>query len=326
MPDRSFFNKYPYTDFHELNLDWIVDKTEDCVEAVDEMNTRVTAAEADIDTIQESAIMDATMLDDAYRVTQHSDDVQLSFTKKTYTNGNLSIQDSDSLTIPARTDSLAGVMLPGDKAKLDVFTVDGSDVSFPGDISAAGDVTAGGDLSVTGDAVFGGSVSVPNAPTAGSDAVNKTYADSLALTGATVTEEDAIGEDGTDWTTEAADLTIDTDHTSFTAFVYGALKQYEGRFDMDGAEGYPTITVPAETILGTCIISPSINTSAYRPTRPNVEFECECMVVNKAYHVTYPKVIGELYPGGTIKLKLNEAIEDVKVKSISIYFFIPAML
>lgn len=52
MPDRSFFNKYPYTDFHELNLDWIVDKTEDCVDIVTSYNDRLTAAEGNITNLQ----------------------------------------------------------------------------------------------------------------------------------------------------------------------------------------------------------------------------------------------------------------------------------
>lgn len=49
MPtEKKFFNKYPYTDFHELNLDWIVEKTEECVDIVTEYDDRLTAAEGDI--------------------------------------------------------------------------------------------------------------------------------------------------------------------------------------------------------------------------------------------------------------------------------------
>ena len=33
-----FTNKYPYTDFHEMNLDWIVTVTKECAEIVDDLN------------------------------------------------------------------------------------------------------------------------------------------------------------------------------------------------------------------------------------------------------------------------------------------------
>ena len=48
MAEKKFFNKYPYTDFHEMNLDWIVNKTEECVDTVSEFDDRLTTAEGDI--------------------------------------------------------------------------------------------------------------------------------------------------------------------------------------------------------------------------------------------------------------------------------------
>ena len=33
-----FTNKYPYTDFHEMNLDWIVTVVKDCAAIVDDLN------------------------------------------------------------------------------------------------------------------------------------------------------------------------------------------------------------------------------------------------------------------------------------------------
>ena len=52
MAEKKFFNKYPYTDFHEMNLDWIVNKTEECVDTVSEFDTRLTTAEGNITNLQ----------------------------------------------------------------------------------------------------------------------------------------------------------------------------------------------------------------------------------------------------------------------------------
>lgn len=35
----GFFNKYPYTDFHELNLDWIIEKIKDVENALKDYQT-----------------------------------------------------------------------------------------------------------------------------------------------------------------------------------------------------------------------------------------------------------------------------------------------
>ena len=320
MAENAFFNKYPYTDFHELNLDWVVGKTQDVAEAVEEMDSRVTATEADIDAIQASAIMDASMLDDAYRVTPHSDDVQLSFTKKTYTNGNLSSQDADSLTIPARTDSLAGVMLPGDKAKLDVLTVDGNDVSFPGDLSAAGDVTAGGDLSVTGDAVFGGSVSVPAAPTAGSDVVNKTYADSLALTGATATEEDMIGDDGTEWSASIQNYQLNSDATESLAICYGQARELAVDLTLSVIDNTLTDSWAAGDEIASCDISDALISGWHITNRTNFYIQARAIIIAKNYHTTNTTMTVVINGAGNVKVYANEAYEYAKGGSIRIFF------
>ena len=68
------YSKYPYTDFHRLNADWLLEKTKECLEAVEGMESdvdglkirmtaaegnitnlqgRMTAAEGDIDTLQQ---------------------------------------------------------------------------------------------------------------------------------------------------------------------------------------------------------------------------------------------------------------------------------
>lgn len=33
-----FFNKYPYTDFHELNADWLIQATQEMLDTVDQIN------------------------------------------------------------------------------------------------------------------------------------------------------------------------------------------------------------------------------------------------------------------------------------------------
>ena len=37
MVDSRFINNYPYTDFHEMNLDWIITQTETLTQKVDEI-------------------------------------------------------------------------------------------------------------------------------------------------------------------------------------------------------------------------------------------------------------------------------------------------
>ena len=47
-----FRHKYPYTDFHELNLDWFLGEFKVIMDRVDAIDTRLTQAEADIDELQ----------------------------------------------------------------------------------------------------------------------------------------------------------------------------------------------------------------------------------------------------------------------------------
>lgn len=60
---RDYFNhKYPYTDFHELNLDWFLGELKKLVDELEILKTRMDNAEEDIDTLQ------AEMLDIQDRV------------------------------------------------------------------------------------------------------------------------------------------------------------------------------------------------------------------------------------------------------------------
>lgn len=47
-----FNNKYPYTDFHELNADWLLETVKDAADTVDGYDGRLTSAEGAITTLQ----------------------------------------------------------------------------------------------------------------------------------------------------------------------------------------------------------------------------------------------------------------------------------
>lgn len=187
MANNLFFHKYPYTDFHELNLSWVLEQVQDCVDKVEEFGERLTADEATISdhedridvieawktvisgqnldsrltAIEGSDIMDAVALSDVSSVTPDATKVRISFVKDTYTDGAKSA-GSDVADIPAANDTHAGVLLPGDKAKLGKMTLTGNDIAFAGKVQAS-------------------------TPTGEDDLVTKAYADSLGITGVSPT-------------------------------------------------------------------------------------------------------------------------------------------
>ena len=64
-----FFNKYPYTDLHELNLDFVLSEISDLKSTVTEFtelvgtyDDRITATESNITSLQGADIQDAIML------------------------------------------------------------------------------------------------------------------------------------------------------------------------------------------------------------------------------------------------------------------------
>ena len=225
------WNKYPYTDFHELNADWILDQLSTLKSQVDEFTERViameddvadlktritsaegrlTTAEADIDAlegragsaedrldaIEGSDIMDAVMLSDMAGVTHGSQVVQIDFTKFQYTDGVRGPQLSDNAVLYAATDDAAGVMVPAQKKKLDAFTVD-----------------------TDGNAVFSGTVA-GDTPAGNNDFATKQYVDSIVISGgATVTydETPVVGS----WRSSTGTVTAN----NFHAFQYGNLRQ-----------------------------------------------------------------------------------------------------
>ena len=314
MAENAFFNKYPYTDFHELNLDWVLGKTQDVAEAVEEMDSRVTAAEADIDTIQGSAIMDAQMLHSVSLVSQQSDNVSISFRKAAYTDGAQTTFGYDLATLPARDDMKAGVMLPGDKAKLDAFSVSGDDVTISGDLNV------GGAVAVTGNAAFAGSVSVPAAPAAGSDVVNKTYADSLALTGATATEEDMIGDDGTEWSASIQNYQLNSAATESLAICYGQARELAVDLTLSVIDTTLTDSWAAGDEIASCDISDALISGWHITNRTNFYIQARAIIIAKNYHATNTTMTVVINGAGKVKVYANEAYEYAKGGSIRIFF------
>lgn len=199
--NNYWWHRYGYTDFHELDLTWILTqvqellstvetvevRVEQCETAIEELDSRLDTAEdkimvleSDMDTAQDditglknrvtsiegAEIMDATMLKEVASVVPSNANVGISFTKDTYVNGVKSTT-TDSATIPSATNTNAGVMLPAEKNKLNAFSVDGS-----------------------GNATFTGTVSGDD-PTSAGNYATKSYVDSLAISGSAEVTYDA---------------------------------------------------------------------------------------------------------------------------------------
>lgn len=187
-----FWNKYPYTDLHELNIGWCVDKITDFearVTSVEEdvaalkvrataLETRMSTAEERIarhesdiaglsaavggirdrvTTLENADIQDAAMLESVSSVEAGNASVTVNFSAAAYADG-VKTAGTDAAVIPAASSSKAGVMLPGEKAKLAPISVSGNDVTFAGKVSGS-------------------------AATASNDYVTKSYVDSLAIGG-----------------------------------------------------------------------------------------------------------------------------------------------
>ena len=52
MLDLGFFNKYPYTDFHELNLDWVLKTVKDLFAAVQQIDSWMDRPQAEYEELQ----------------------------------------------------------------------------------------------------------------------------------------------------------------------------------------------------------------------------------------------------------------------------------
>ena len=229
-----FWNKYPYTDFHELNIGWCVDKITDFearVTSVEEdvaaLKVRATALEARmsaaenkitqhtsqisaletssashetrIQALENADIQDAAMLASVSSVEAGNASVTVNFSAAAYNNG-VKTAGTDAAVIPAASFSAAGVMLPGEKAKLAPISVSGNDVTFAGTVAGS-------------------------APASNNDFATKQYVDNLAITGSA--------------SLTYSEVRMQSDHGSPShgahdcrIYRYGAVRAFVGNFSM----------------------------------------------------------------------------------------------
>lgn len=241
-----FWNKYPYTDFHELNIGWCVDKITDFearVTSVEEdvaaLKVRATALEARMSTaenkltqhtaqisaletssashetriqaLENADIQDASMLESVSSVSTSETAVTVNFSAAAYADGGKTA-GTDEAVIPAATSSKAGVMVPGDKSKLTKFTFNGNDLQLPGDLSVIGDIVADSGS-------FSGPVSA-GSPVAAGDLATKSYVDSLAISGS-ATVDTAVAEGSVHWREGNSNV----EYNQFSVKTYGKVAQ-----------------------------------------------------------------------------------------------------
>jgi len=222
---RLFNNRYPYTDFHELNIGWCIDKITDFearVTSVEEdvaaLKVRATALEARMGTAEEriarheqdirglsttvgnlgtrvttlenADIQDAAMLDGVSSVEAGNASVTVNFSAATYSDG-AKTAGTDAAVIPAASSSKAGVMLPGEKAKLAPITVNGNNVSFAGTVAAS-------------------------SPAAAGDLATKGYVDSLAISGSATV--DTVLNEAEHWFEGTLTNIVDYDFTTIKTY------------------------------------------------------------------------------------------------------------
>lgn len=224
-----FWNKYPYTDLHELNIGWCIDKITDFearVTSVEEdvaalkvrataLETRMSTAEERIarheqdihglsttvgnlgtrvTTLENADIQDAAMLESVSSVEAGDASVTVNFSASAYADGVKTV-GTDAAVIPAASSSKAGVMLPGEKQKLAPITVNGNNVSFAGTVAAS-------------------------SPSAAGDLTTKAYVDSLAISGS-ATVDTAVAEGSAHW----AEGNTQVDFDQFSVKTYGKVAQ-----------------------------------------------------------------------------------------------------
>ena len=233
MPNNYWFHRYGYTDFHELDLSWMLDRMEYVLQEVEEFSARLDATERDIDALEtrmstaeeriarqeqdihvlstslgnlgtritaleDAGIQDAKVVESVDSVEAMTDYVALHYTEAQYTDGTAQ-KTARIASIPHATDSKAGVMTPTEKAKLDAFSVSNGIVQFPNTPTAPDPVNA-------------------------LEVANKGYVDNLVITGgASVTNVSA------QLVTPFKELGQgDVDYSSAFMYTYGNVCEFSG--------------------------------------------------------------------------------------------------
>ena len=151
----GLFEHFPYTNFHQLNLDWIVRQLKKKEDRVEALEGRMDQAESDIDALEGrmdtaegnitnlntqingsgglkdrvttletgyNNLKNASMITALNTPTTTASNVGLPYSKTTYTNG-VPTSSSGSVTIPAATNSTAGVMTAAQVQELSAATL-----------------------------------------------------------------------------------------------------------------------------------------------------------------------------------------------------------
>lgn len=284
----GFFNKYPYTDFHELNADWIVKQISTFQTQVNALTARVTAAEAtvaametrvgtlenkmdtaeddiadlkprmttaeeNIQALEQADIMDAVMLSSVGSVQTTLTEVQIPFTRETYEDGTKERPSgSQTVTLPPATQYAAGVMRAEDKKKLLAFSLDNEN-----------------------HAVFSDPVAGPS-PVGNNDYVTKAYVDNLAISGqATPSKGTAIAE--ANWTSS---YLSDMHLLDLTYRSYGSIRSY---YLNGNCETWSAIPYDGNLMYGDTV-------SAAIPAAGHMAFSCGHAIVSNGsgYDAVYP--------------------------------------
>lgn len=119
--DMSFTNKYPYSDFHELNNDWIIRQLQKVEALAADLKQLVYELEDAVDTMETDDIQSAQMLEGVSAITQAADNVAITFDRAVYDQGART-GETVSLTIPAADSSAAGVMTAAHAASISANT------------------------------------------------------------------------------------------------------------------------------------------------------------------------------------------------------------
>lgn len=262
------WNKYPYTDFHELNLSWVIDKITDfearltdVEEDVADLKTRMTSVEGRMTTAEEriarhdsdiaglssavggirdrvttlenADIQGAAMLESVSSVEAGNASVTVNFSAAAYNDGEKTA-GTDSAVIPAATSNAAGVMLPAQKKKLDIFNV------------------------VDGNAEFSGRVS-GSMPSGDNDFATKAYIDDIVITGESAAYSESMYYFQVD--ADPSRVHADIDLYGNFMFRYGLMRVYSMDPVMEITEAVPNGGLIARFYMP--------NTDDHSPTAPN---------------------------------------------------------